>query len=226
LGRPLFALLLCVAPLGAQSMATPIRFGVAWTGGTPHGDLATISQPPQGFTAQLSLPLARNTAIGIRAEFSVLTFPERILLVAPQGEDQEATVSARGTIGFTGAGPRFEARLGPAVISGGLMAGFVRVITDASARSEQDDETLSATISLSDFAFAGKAALDVYVPVYHGPYGTAVGFVAGADWTTGGQVAFPDLRTFRIASQSELTLQLPKVPPNVSTLRLGIAVEL
>ncbi len=207
-------------------MATPIRFGVTWTGGTPHGDLATISEPPEGFTAQLSLPLARNTAIGIRAEFSVLTFPERALLFSAEDENQEVTVSARGTIGFTGAGPRLEAQVGPAVISGALMAGFVRVITDASARSEQGEEVQSATISLSDFAFAGKAAVDVYLPIYHGPYGTAVGFIAGADWTTGGEVEFPDLRTFRLASESELTLQLPKVAPNVSTLRLGIAVEL
>lgn len=226
LGHPLVALLLLAAPLTAQDGASPIRFAVAWTGGTPHGDLGRIAEPPEGFTAQLALPLARNTAIGIRAEFSVLTFPERVLVVGADDDSQEITVTARGTIGFTGAGPRLEARLGPVVLGGAAMAGFVRVITDATARTGSGDAVQSALISESDFAFAGKAALDLHVALFRGPYGTAVGLVAGADWSTGGAVAFPDLRSFRLTTTDTLTLQRPPVKPTVSTVRLGVAVEL
>lgn len=225
-GHPLVALLLVASPLAGQESASPIRFAVAWTSGSPHGNLGTIAEAPGGFTAQLALPLARNTAVGIRAEFSVLTFPERAILIAADGEHQEITVTARGTIGFTGAGPRLEGRLGPLAIGAGIMGGFVRVITDANVRGGEGATAHSALISESDFALAGKVAVDLHLALFRGPYGTAVGLVAGADWSTGGEVAFPDLQSFRLATSGELTLQRPLVTPSVSTVRLGVAVEL
>mgnify|MGYP001157449860 CR=1 FL=1 len=224
-GCPLIVSVLVAVPLAAQQVTAPIRFAVVWSGGSARGPLADIAKPPQGFTAQLALPLDRGAALGIRAEFSVLTFPERILTVAGDGDAAPVTVTARGTIGFTGAGPRLEARLGPAAISVAAMGGFVRVITDAAARTEVDGVPNSANISESDFAFAVKTAVDIHLSPFRDRHGTALGVVVGADWSTGGNVAFPALQSFRMTAPGTLTLQRPLVRPELTTLRVGVAVE-
>lgn len=225
MGCPLCMLALVSAPLEAQQATAPLRFGVTWSRGAPQGELAEIADAPQGFTAQLALPVSRTARVGIRAEFSVLTFPERSLQVGDEGSGATADVTVRGTVGFTGVGPRIETRLGPFAMALGAMGGFVRVITDATARSEVDGERTSAALSLSDYAIAGKASADLHLALYRGPSSTAVGIVGGVDWLTGGQVGFPQMNSFRLSSPGVLTLDRPVVAPSMFVIRAGVGVE-
>lgn len=225
LGRPFVVLALCVAPLGAQQNFAPIRFGVAWTRGSPQGELADIADTPQGFTAQLGLPVSRTARVGIRAEFSVLTFPERTIQIGEEGSASTAEVTVRGTLGFTGAGPRFEMRGGRLSGALGAMGGFVRVITDATARSESDGESTGAALSLSDYAIAAKASADLHLSLLCGTGATCVGVIVGVDYLTGGTVAFPELSSFRLTGPGELTLNRPVVAPTMVGIRAGIGVE-
>jgi hypothetical protein len=222
---PLIALGLFAVPVAAQEATAPIRFAVAWSRGTPRGNLAEIADAPQGFTAQLALPVSRTARVGIRAEFSVLTFPERTLHTEDPETGTSLDATIRGTVGFTGAGPRLESRLGPVAIAVGAMGGFVRVITDATARTVTGDNSTSAALSLSDYAFAAKASLDLHLALLRGPSGTALGVVAGIDWLQSGQVEFPELRSFRVAAPGELTLERPTVSPSMMSVRAGVGVE-
>lgn len=224
IGCPLFVLAMLAVPLEAQQATAPLRFGVAWSRGTPRGELSEIADAPQGFTAQLALPVSRTARVGIRAEFSVLTFPERSLQISSGESGGTVNVTVRGTVGFTGAGPRIETRLGPFAMAVGAMGGFVRVITDATARSDVDGGS-SAALSLSDYAVAGKASADVHLALYRGPSGTAVGVVGGVDWLTGGKVAFPQMNSFRLTGPGVLTLDRPIVAPSMLVLRAGVGVE-
>ncbi|HRP08486.1 MAG TPA: hypothetical protein PLL69_08360 [Gemmatimonadales bacterium] len=212
-------------PLAAQAGGSPLRFAVAWTGASSRGDLAELADNPAGFTAQLSLPLTRSSPLGIRGEFSVLTFPERVLTVPGGFQDAELEVAARGTIGFTGAGPRLEARSGPFALAGAVMGGFVRMITDVTGRATVDGVRSSASISESDYAFAFKALIDGHLALYRGVQGTTIGLVTGVDFLRGGRVTFPALGTMRMANEGVITIDRPGVVPEVITVRLGVGVE-
>lgn len=222
---PVVLSLVCAAPIAAQQATAPIRFGVAWSRGTPQGDLANIADAPQGFTAQLGLPVSRTARVGIRAEFSVLTFPQRSLQLDDDESGATVDVTVRGTVGFTGAGPRIESQFGPVAVALGVMGGFVRVITDATARADVDGNLTSAALSLSDYAFAAKASADLHLAIYRGPTGSGIGLVAGVDWLTGGQVAFPELNSFRLSEPGVLTLDRPMVAPTMFGIRAGVGVE-
>jgi hypothetical protein len=212
-------------PLMAQEQLAPIRFAVAWSRGAPQGELAGIADVPQGFTAQIGLPVSRTARLGIRAEFSVLTFPERTVQLGPDDDGATADVTVRGTIGFTGAGPRIELSRGRLAMALGAMGGFVRVITDATARADAAGGRSSAALSLSDYAVAIKASGDLHYSVFCGGAATCVGVVVGADYITGGKAAFPDLGTFRLSGPGELTLDRPAVAPNMFGIRAGVGVE-
>lgn len=227
--RPsLFALSLLTGslPLGAQLAVTreaPLRFAVAWAQGSPQGDFADVTEAPEGFAAWLSLPVIRRSSIGLRAEFSVLTVPEQV--VSAPTDEGELTVTVRGTVGFTGVGPRLEFRAGVLSLAAAAMAGYTRVITDATGQLVGDGATTSAAASDSDYAFAGKLSGDLYVPVYRGVRGTAVVLAAGADYTTGGETAFPRQDAFRIVGPGELELERPTVRPTMVVVRAGVSVE-
>jgi hypothetical protein len=212
-------------PLMAQEQLAPIRFAVAWSRGAPQGELADIADVPQGFTAQIGLPVSRTARLGMRAEFSVLTFPERTVQLGPDDDGATADVTVRGTIGFTGAGPRIELSRGRLAMALGAMGGFVRVITDATARADAAGGRSSAALSLSDYAVAIKASGDLHYSVFCGGAATCVGVVVGADYITGGKAAFPDLGTFRLSGPGALTLDRPAVAPNMFGIRAGVGVE-
>ena len=218
-------LALSAASLHGQANLAPIRFGVAFSHGSPQGGLADIAEAPNGFVAHLSVPVNRTARIGVRAEFSILTFPERSLQVATGESGGSAEVTVRGTVGFTGAGPRMEMRSGRFAASIGAMAGFLRVITDATARAESDGDRISASLSLSDYAFAAKASADLHLGIYCGVGNTCVGLVGGVDYLTGGKVAFPRLSSFRVAGPGELELERPVVTPSMAGIRIGVGVE-
>ncbi len=220
----LLVAMLAAVPLAAQD-GSPLRFGVAWTGAGNRGDLAALSEGPTGFTVQLSLPITRSSPLGIRGEFSVLTFPERTLTVPAGDGESELEVAARGTIGFTGAGPRLEVRAGPAAVSATVMGGFVRMITDVTGRTTVAGARTSASISESDYAFAFKAALDGYLGLYRGAQGTAIGLVAGVDLLRGGAVTFPALGTMRMPGEGVVTIDRPGVKPELFAVRAGVGVE-
>jgi hypothetical protein len=212
-------------PVHAQDSLAPIRFGVTWSRGTPQGDLADIADAPNGFTAQLGLPVSRTARVGIRAEFSVLTFPERTLQISSDESASTATVTVRGTQGFTGAGPRIEVGRGRLWGALGVMGGFVRVITDATARADIEGDRSSASLSLSDYAIALKAAADVHLAIYCGPGAACLGLVGGVDYVTGGKVAYPRVSTFRLSAPGELTLDRPAVSPTMLGIRAGVGIE-
>jgi hypothetical protein len=213
------------APLHGQARLAPIRFGVAFSQGSPQGGLADVAEAPKGFVAQLSVPVDRTAQVGIRAEFSILTFPERSLQVATGESGATADVTVRGTVGFTGAGPRMEMRRGRFAAALGAMAGFIRVITDATARVDSDGERSGASISLSDYAFAAKASADLHLGVYCGVANTCVGVVGGVDYMTGSKVAFPQVSSLRVTAPGELALDRPAVTPSMVGLRVGVGVE-
>ena len=219
------ALALVAGPLAAQDSIAPIRFGVAWSRGAPQGELSDIAAAPQGFTAQLSLPLSRTSRLGIRAEFSVLTFPERSLQIESENGSGTVDVTVRGTVGFTGAGPRAELRRGRISAAVSAMGGFVRVITDATARAEVDGDRTSAALSLNDYAVAVKASADLHFSVFCGGTATCVGLVAGVDYLTGGKATFPNLNTFRLSGPGQLSLERPAVAPTMFGVRAGVGVE-
>jgi hypothetical protein len=212
-------------PLAAQEHLAPIRFAVAWSRGAPQGELADIADVPQGFTAQIGLPVSRTARLGIRAEFSVLTFPERTVQLGPDDDGATADVTVRGTIGFTGVGPRIELSRNRLAVALGAMGGFVRVITDATARADLAGDRSSAALSLSDYAVAFKTSADLHYSVFCGGAATCVGIVVGADYITGGKAAFPDLGTFRLTGPGALTLDRPAVAPNMFGIRAGVGVE-
>jgi hypothetical protein len=220
--------LLVVAPsLGAQFAVTreaPLRFAVAWARGAPQGEFAAVTDPPSGFVAWLSMPVTRNSTVGLRAEFSVLTVPEQFLSVPLEGGG-DLEVTARGTVGFTGVGPRLEFRAGPFSLSTGVMAGYTRVITDATGQVLEGGTTGSVAASESDYAFAAKASGDLYFPVYRGARGTAVAVTGGLDYLTGGDAAFPRRDSFRVGGPGVLELDRPQVRPTMVIVRAGVSVE-
>ena len=224
-GSALLLVVLAGPQLAAQNSRSPLRFGVAWTGASSRGDLAELAEGPTGFTAQLSLPVTRSSPLGIRAEFSVLTFPERLITVPAGFGDAELEVAARGTIGFTGAGPRLEARAGPFAVADAVMAGFVRMITDVTGRATVDGDRSSASISESDYTLAFKAVVDGHLALYRGVQGTTIGLVTGVDFLRGGAVSFPALGTMRMAEEGVITIDRPRVTPEAVIVRLGIGVE-
>src|SRR5690606_161147 len=218
-------LLGCATRLAAQAEGAPLRFGVAWSGASNRGDLAAMADGPAGFTAQLSLPITRSSPLGIRAEFSVLTFPERLLRVPAGFGTAELEVSARGTISFTGAGPRLEARAGSLAIAGAVMGGFVRMITDVSGRAMVDEVRSSASISESDYSFALQAGSDGPLAADGGVQGGTIGWLAGGEMRRGGRVACPAGGSMRMPGAGAVTIGRPLRTPELLVLRAGVGVE-
>ncbi len=225
LSPSLFALLLLglAAPVAAQQVA-PLRFGVAWARGAPRGEFAQVARAPEGFVAWLSLPITRESPIGLRAEFSVLTVPEELVTLPVTGGG-ELDVTARGTVGFTGAGPRLELGSGGLALGVAVMAGYVRMITDATARVVRDELTTSSAASDSDYALAAKLSGDLHLPVYRGVRGTALALTAGADYLAAGAAAFPRRDAFRVGDTGALELERPLVRPSMLVVRAGVSVE-
>lgn len=226
---PLLALaLLAIAPpVGAQftdGREAPLRFAVGWARGAPRGDLAEVTGPLQGFAAWLSLPLTRGSAVGLRAEFSVLTVPEQVQSVAFEGA-VDLDVTVRGTIGFTGVGPRLEVRAGPLAFSAAVMGGYARVITDVTGRITHGAGLNSVAVSESDYALAGKVSGDLYLPVYRGSRNTALVATAGFDVTTGGRAKIPRRDSFNVGPDGTLELERPNVRPTMLVLRAGVSAE-
>jgi hypothetical protein len=217
---------IAAAPLSAQlESAQPVRFGVAWTRATPQGALGEVAQSPRGFTAWVALPFTRHSSVGLRAELSILPFPEQSLSVPDPASGGSLQAAVRGTIGFTGAGPRLELRRGAISVVGAAMGGFVRVITDVNARAEVDDQVFTAAFSESDYALVGKVSADLHLQVYRGNHGDGFGVVAGVDWMTGGEVTFPVRETLRVAGPGTLAVDQRAVAPTLVALRAGVSVQ-
>jgi hypothetical protein len=212
-------------PVAAQQSSQPVRFGVAWTLGRPQATLAEVADDPSGFTAWVGLPFTRRSSLGLRAEFSVLPFPEQRLSVPDPSSGGTLAARVRGTIGFTGTGPRLEARVGGLSLVGSVMGGFVRMITDVNARAEIDDQVITAAFSESDYALAAKAVADLHLGVYRGNHGDGIGVVLGVDWMTGGEVTFPVRETLRVAGPGALAVDQRTVVPTLLGLRAGVSVQ-
>lgn len=222
-----FSLLAFAPPLVAQASVTreaPLRFAVAWAGGSPRGELAEVAEAPEGFVAWLSLPFDRGAAIGLRAEFSVLAFPEQQVSrdVAP---DAVLDLTVRGTIGFTGVGPRLELRAGPVAVSGAILAGYTRVITDITGVVTDGTGVNSVAVSESEYALATKLSLDGYLPLYRGVRGTGLVATGGVDYTTAGRTALPRRDAFGLDTEGRLVLDRPAVAPTLLVVRAGMSLE-
>lgn len=214
------------SPASAQLESDqPVRFGVAWTRATPQGSLAEVADRPSGFTAWVALPFTRTSSFGLRGEFSILPFPEQRLSVPDPETGGTLEAAVRGTIGFTGAGPRADLRWRGITLGGAVMGGLVRLITDVNARAQVDDQSFTATFSENDYAFAGKASVDLHVGVYRGNHGDGIGVVVGADWMTGGEVTFPVRETLRAGGAGTLTVDQRAVAPTLFGLRAGVSVQ-
>ncbi len=225
-GVVLGAVVAASSPLAAQQeSAQPIRFGVAWTVASPQGGLARVTDGPRGFTAWAGLPFTRRSSFGLRAELSILPFPEQSLSVPDPASGGTLAAAVRGTVGFTGVGPRAEFRRGGFSVVGAAMGGFVRMITDVNARAEVDEQVFTATFSESDYALAGKLSADVHLGLYRGNHGDGVGLVVGADWMTGGEVTFPVRETLRVAAPGSLAVDQRPVAPALVGVRAGISVQ-
>lgn len=209
-------------PAAGQKSSAPVRFGVAWTQGAPQGEFAAVAARPAGFTSWVTLPLDQRLALGIRAEFSVLTFPEERRRI---GTGTPVDFAVRSTIGFTGAGPRVEVRRGRLALAAGVMGGFIRLINDVSARAGAQQQLRTAGLSLSDYAWAAKASADLHWSVYRGRHGDGVGLVAGVDWGTGGKMPYPLRESLRVGGQGTVQVDDRVITPNLFAIRAGVGVE-
>ncbi len=223
----LAGLLVLTRPIAAQVgpvLDAPLTFGIAWSRGTPSTALAAAIEPPRGFTASISLPVTRRSAIGIRGEFSILTIPSQALVVSYTTPSATVTLDAtvRGTIGFTGAGPRVAMAVGPIELGVAALAGVTRVITDASAQASSGDLSISTSASSSDFTYGVKAVLDGYLPLYRGVRGTSIGLAVGIDYLTGGPVVFARRSSFRVNPAGDLVIGRAATRPTMLVLRAGL----
>ncbi len=215
------------APAAAQAAVVadaPLAFGIAWGRGTPQGDFADVVDAPQGFVAWLSLPVTRRSRLGIRGEFSILTLPEQtrsVPYVTP-GATIALDVVLRGTLAFTGAGPRLALGLGPLQLGVAGMVGVVRGINDLTAQASVGDRSLSDAVSLSDFTVGVKGVLDAYLPLYRGARGTSIGLAGGVSWFTGGPVEFARRSSLAIDEQALLRVDRQVAHPTMLVVRAGV----
>lgn len=223
------ALLLLLAGAPAIGVAqAPVasaipRFGIALAEGTPRGELAGVVRPPTGFTTWVSLPLASRSPLGLRAEFSILTVPEERTTLAPS-DDTTLELTLRSTLGFTGVGPRIEARVGPAIVAASAMGGLTRVIADLNGRLAQGDQLTSVALSESENVLAVKGVLDLYVPLLSGSRDAALALTAGVDWTTSGRAAVVRSNSLRITGPGEVRAGQDEAPVTLTAWRVGVGL--
>jgi hypothetical protein len=199
-----------------------IRFGVTFARGVPQGEFRDVTDPLIGFSTWLSLPVRRGSPIGIRGEFSVLTLPEQQATFPLPDDDAE--ISLRGTIGFTGVGPRVEVRAGPLVVTAAAMIGLSRVIADASAVIDSPDGVRSVVITDSDIAVAYRTSADAYLALLRGKTGADVGLMVGVDAASGGRQPFSVRQTLRLEGD-QLLVESADVRPSMLVLRAGLSAS-
>jgi hypothetical protein len=230
-GRPLLFLGLIVgaAPSVAAQLTTrdaPLRFGVEYARATPTGDFAALTDAATGFLAWIALPVSRRSPLGLGAEFSVLTVPERQVAVPLRDPTAELSVALRTTVTFVGTGPRVEARVGHLSLGASLMPGFTRVIVDLGGVVRSGTAQRSVALSHSDYALALKGGLALTVPVYVGRHATGIGLAAGVDYTMAGRAPFPDRDSFDYdAPNDRLLLERREVSLSHWRAHAGVAVE-
>ncbi len=218
----------CSQPLAAQltTRNAPLRFGVEYARATPVGSFAELTDAATGFLAWIALPISRRSGLGITAEFSVLTVPERTVELLLSEPAAELTVNLRTTLTFVGVGPRLEARVGHLALAASLMPGFTRVITDLGGVVRQGIAQQSVALSNSDYALAMKGGLAVTFPLYVGRHATGVGLAGGIDYTVAGRAPFPNRNGFGVApDRSALRLERSEVALNHWRLHAGLGVE-
>lgn len=227
-GAALVWLAASAAPLPAQSRGgteAPLQFGIEYGRATPRGDFAGVVDAPSGFSAWMALPFTRRSALGLRGEFSVFTLAEQVAtqsLDLGNGTTGSLELDVRGTIGFTGAGPRLAVSLGPLAAGAHVMVGVLRVITDISAVATVGVQSLSDAASLSDFTVGYKAGVDGYLALFRGIRGTSLGVGAGVDVASGGPVGL--VRGGSLTSTEVGFVATPAVVrPTMLILRIGLA---
>jgi hypothetical protein len=207
----------------APITSTVLRFGIAYAAATPTGTLGDVIAAPSGFATWAALPLSRTSPLGIRGEFSILTIPEErgssVLLPGA-----ELDVSVRSTIGFTGAGPRLETRLGPVVVAGALMGGVSRSIVDVNGRVTAGLQVISVGISQSEQALSAKGALDLYLPLHFGRQDAALGLTAGLDMVTSATLTVLRSDTFRLVDGERVTLESAETGITMWGWRVGLGL--
>lgn len=226
-GGTRLALALVAAPaiLAGQEADEPsaaIRFGVNYARGNPQGAFRAVTDALNGFSTWLSLPIRRGSPLGIRGEFSVLTLPEQEATFPLV--DTDAAISLRGTIGFTGVGPRLEIGTGPVAVTVAAMIGFSRVIADASAVIDGPGGVRSVVTTDNDIALAYRLTADAYLPLYRGGSEADIGAVVGADLTSGGRQPFSVPATLRVEDDA-LLVESSDVRPAMLVLRVGLSAS-
>ncbi len=218
----------CAGPLAAQSPGgteAPLQFGIEYGRASPRGEFASIVDAPSGFSAWMALPFTRRSALGIRGEFSVFTLAEQVATQAfdlGNGAAGDLELDIRGTIGFTGAGPRLAVSLGPVAAGAHVMVGVLRVITDISAVATIGEQSLSDAASRSDFTVGYKAGVDGYLALFRGIRGTSLGIGAGLDAARGGPVGL--VRGGSLTSTAEgFVATAAVVRPTMLIVRIGLA---
>ena len=203
------------------SQVSAIRFGVTLGQGIPQGTFADASDRLSGFVAWFGLPFTRTSPLGLRAEFSVLEVPAQVETRSVEGGG-ELELTLRGTVNFTGAGPRLAGWIGPVVAVGAVQIGYTRLITDITGTLGDETTTFSDAISFSEYALAGKATLDLVLPIFDRG-GAALGATAGLDYMRSSAVPFPVQGTFDIEPPGTLVVENADVELNMFIWRVGVA---